>query len=283
MTSSMPRIFILILSILKVLLTLNQKKGDSNMNTSLLRMRKAIAAFTIGTLLASFLAVPAAFAASVPEWAMDGANAYLKAETRDMGYVAANKCEVAKMIVTALDLQVGENERQAGAAFQDLQGGMSWCQEAAGAVAVNEIATGNNGVFGAEGSVSRAVVATMLKRAYSLDTFEPATLSAERQAEFAGMEWAQNDMAIAVAAGLIQGDAQGRLNPAGQASKWAVATMLYRAANMGAESTTPEATPEAPAETTVTPEVAPTGGALTVSVSSSTPSSAKLYHLLQKV
>jgi hypothetical protein len=80
-------------------------------------------------------------------------------------------------------------------------------------------------------------------------------------------------MAIAVAAGLIKGDDQGRLNPAGQASKWAVATMLYRAANMGAESTTPEATPE---EATVTPEVAPTGGALTVSVSSSTPSSAKL-------
>ena len=244
------------------------------MNTSLLRMRKAIAAFTIGTLLASFLAVPAAFAAGVPEWAMEGANAYLKAETREMGNVAANKCEVAKMIVTALDLQVGENEMQAGAAFQDLQGGMSWCQGAAGAVAVNEIATGNNGLFGAEGSVSRAVVATMLKRAYSLDTFEPATLSAERQAEFAGMEWAQNDMAIAVAAGLIQGDDQGRLNPAGQASKWAVATMLYRAANMGAESTTP-ATPATPAETTpaaVTPEVAPTGGALTVSLSDNTPS-----------
>ena len=60
------------------------------MNTSLLRMRKAIAAFTIGTLLASFLAVPAAFAAGVPDWAMDGANAYLKAETRETGNLAAN-------------------------------------------------------------------------------------------------------------------------------------------------------------------------------------------------
>jgi len=257
----------------KYLLTLNKKKGDSNMNTSLLRMRKAIAAFTIGTLLASFLAVPAAFAAGVPDWAMDGANAYLKAETREMGNLAANKCEVATMIVTALDLPVGENERQAGAAFQDLQGGMSWCQGAAGAVAVNQIATGNDGVFGAEGSVSRAVVATMLKRAYSLDTFEPATLSAERQAEFAGMEWAKEDMAISVAAGLIKGDDQGRLNPAGQASKWAVATMLYRAANMGADSSTPaEATPEEATPEEATPEVAPTGGALTVSLSDNSPS-----------
>lgn len=243
------------------------------MNTSLLRMRKAIASFTIGTLLASFLAVPAAFAAGTPEWAMEGANAYLKAETRDQGYVLANKCEVATMIANALDLPMGDTEAQRGAEFQDLQGGMAWCQAAAGAVANTGIATGNGDMFGAAGSVSRAVVATMLVRAFQLDAaYQPAALSAERQAEFAGLEWAQEPMALGVAAGIINGDAEGRLLPMEGASKWAVATMLYRAANMGAEEATEEATEEAEA----TPEVAPTGGALTVSVSSSTPSSAKL-------
>lgn len=243
------------------------------MNTSLLRMRKAIASFTIGTLLASFLAVPAAFAAGTPEWAMEGANAYLKAETRDQGYVLANKCEVATMIANALDLPMGDTEAQRGAEFQDLQGGMAWCQAAAGAVANTGIATGNGDMFGAAGSVSRAVVATMLVRAFQLDAaYQPAALSAERQAEFAGLEWAQEPMALGVAAGIINGDAEGRLLPMEGASKWAVATMLYRAANMGAEEATEEATEETTEEAPATPEVAPTGGALTVSLSDNSPS-----------
>jgi len=241
-------------------------------------MRKAIASFTIGTLLASFLAVPAAFAGNTPEWAMEGANAYLKAETRDQGYVLANKCEVATMIANSLNLPMGDAEMQRGAEFQDLQGGMAWCQAAAGAVANTGIATGNGNMFGAAGSVSRAVVATMLVRAFQLDAaYQPASLSSERQAEFAGLEWAQEPMALGVAAGIIQGDAEGRLLPTEGASKWAVATMLHRAAGLDAEST-PEATEgtteETTPETTVepTPEVAPTGGALTVSLSDNSPS-----------
>ena len=236
-------------------------------------MRKAIASFTIGTLLASFLAVPAAFAGSTPDWAMEGANAYLKAETRDQGFVLANKCEVATMIANALNLPMGDAEMQRGAEFQDLQGGMAWCQAAAGAVANTGIATGNGNMFGAAGSVSRAVVATMLVRAFQLDAaYQPASLSSERQAEFAGLEWAQEPMALGVAAGIIQGDAAGRLLPTEGGSKWAVATMLHRAAGLDAEST-PEATPEATEETTeetteeATPEVAATGGALSVSLS----------------
>ena len=243
-------------------------------------MRKAIASFTIGTLLASFLAVPAAFAAGTPEWAMEGANAYLKAETRDQGYVLANKCEVATMIANALNLPMGDAEMQRGAEFQDLQGGMAWCQAAAGAVANTGIATGNGNMFGAAGSVSRAVVATMLVRAFQLDAaYQPASLSSERQAEFAGLEWAQEPMALGVAAGIIQGDAEGRLLPTEGASKWAVATMLHRAAGLDAEASeeaTEEATEETTEEAPATPEVAPTGGALTVSLSDNSPSLANL-------
>jgi hypothetical protein len=181
------------------------------------------------------------------------------------------------MIANALDLPMGDTEAQRGAEFQDLQGGMEWCQAAAGAVANTGIATGNGDMFGAAGSVSRAVVATMLVRAYQLDqTFQPAALSAERQAEFAGLEWAQEPMALGVAADIIKGDAEGRLLPMEGASKWAVATMLYRAANMGAEEATEEATEETTEEAQATPEVAPTGGALTVSLSDNTPSLANL-------
>ena len=55
------------------------------MNTSFLRIKKAIAAFALGSLLATFAATPIALADSTPDWA--------RGNDMGVGATQANRCE----------------------------------------------------------------------------------------------------------------------------------------------------------------------------------------------
>src|SRR6056300_1310127 len=104
------------------------------------KLRKAVASFTLSSLLVTSLVIPSAMAdnhSDLPEYMMEAAEALLSKDA----LVSANKCEVAQLFVNALSLEITDSAKEEGAKFQDLASS-EWCQGPAGALVENGIAEG---------------------------------------------------------------------------------------------------------------------------------------------
>jgi hypothetical protein len=236
------------------------------------KLRKAVASFTLSSLLVTSLVIPSAMAdnhSDLPEYMMEAAEALLSKDA----LVSANKCEVAQLFVNALSLEIIDSAKEEGAKFQDLVSS-EWCQGPAGALVENGIAEGMKagewfGLLDPETkdvrNVSRAEVVKMTVDALGLSsTGEMAELTEAQEAELESVEWARDHFAYAIEAGIVTGDAEtGALRPTDSILKGDAAVVLYRATEGG------ESPSQGSSEPTPAPEVE--AGALSVALSSSTP------------
>lgn len=238
------------------------------------KLRKAVASFTLSSLLVTSLVIPSAMAdnhSDLPEYMQEAAEALLSKDA----LVSANKCEVAQLFVNALSLEITDSALEEGEKFQDLADA-EWCQGPAGALVENGIAQGMKAGewFGlldldteAVRDVSRAEVIKMTVDALGLSsTGEMAELTEAQEAEVATVEWARDHIAYAIEAGIVTGDAEtGAIRPTDSILKGDAAVVLYRATEGG------ETPSEGGSEPTPAPEVEAEAGALSVALSSSTP------------
>ena len=196
------------------------------MNTSVSKLRKLVALFSVATLLASLLVVPAF--AGVPaqySWAEDAAMAYGDADKFGELGNTLNKCEFSKVVATALGL---EETMPTPYPFADVA---DWAKGYVGALYAEKIVEGRTATFfGCSEPVTRAEMVVMLSRAYDWSAVAAATLTPAQEAEFAGAAWAKEAFAKALTAGVVKGYADGTLKPGQTANKAEGFTVAYRAA-----------------------------------------------------
>lgn len=237
------------------------------------KLRKAVASFTLSSLLVSSLIVPSAFALedNLEPYMQEAAKALLSKDA----LVKANKCEVAQLFVNAFSLEITDSAKEEGAKFQDLADAQ-WCQGPVGALVENGIAQGMkaNEWFGlldpetkAVRNVSRAEVVKMTVDALGLSSDgEMAELTDAQEEELKATDWARDHFAYAIEAGIVTGDAEtGALRPTDSIIKGDAAVVLYRATK-GGETPSDGGSSSTPSQDPVVE-----AGALSVALSSSTP------------
>jgi hypothetical protein len=198
------------------------------MNISVLKLRKLVATFSVATLLASLLVVPAM--AAVPAqftWAEDAAMAYGdESKFNELGNIM-NKCEFSKIVASALGL---EETMPTPYPFTDVA---DWAKGYVGALYTAEIVEGRTATFfGCSEAVTRAEMVVILDRAYNWASTvtTPATLTAAQEAEFTNVMWAKDAFRRAMTLGVVTGYAGGVLDPARGSVKAEGFVVAYRAA-----------------------------------------------------
>ena len=141
---------------------------------------------------------------------------------------APNSATTRGMLVTILYRLEGEPAVTGEAGFDDV--GDTWYTDAVIWAAANDIVNGiGDNQFGPENTLTREQLVTMLYR-YAQNKGYDVTASADLSGyPDAGQiqSWAQDAMTWAVAEGIVEG-MDGNLNPAGNASRAQIATILMR-------------------------------------------------------
>lgn len=219
--------------------------------STLKKLRKIFAAFTLTSLIASLFVVAPVTQAAPPSWWTEGTDLLDQVADvfGDENQVEADKCRVAAVLTVALGL---EEQPEAAASYTDVP---EECAGVAGAMISAGIimGEGNDGqTFGAGVQINRAVFATMLSRAFNLDaTYPDATLSAAAEAELEFADWAKPAFAQVMAAGIYK-----QIRPADTINIYEITTAVSRAVNGPSENT------------------GGTGGDLEVTISDNTPDAA---------
>ncbi|HCU07923.1 MAG TPA: hypothetical protein DF480_02955, partial [Clostridiales bacterium] len=131
------------------------------------------------------------------------------------------------MVVTILWRLERKPSAEGEASFNDVAGG-AWYSDAVAWAAAKHIVTGYQGAFDPNGTITREQMVVLLHRYAEYkgyDVSARADLSAYKDAP---SDWAQSGMSWAVAEGLILGDRNATLTPAGGATRGQVAAILQR-------------------------------------------------------
>lgn len=211
------------------------------MNTSISKLRKLVAMFSVATLLASLLVVSPAMAA-VPaqfSWAGAAAEAYGDAAKFNELGNSLNKCEYAKIVATALALTP---DATVATGFTDVA---DWAKGYVGVLFANKVVEGRSAtVFGCSEPVQRAEMVVMLARAFNWDAagVAEAPMTPAQEAEFASAGWAKKAFAQAMTLGVVKGYPDGTVRPGQGAVKAEGFVVAYRAAT-GEDGSSAPATP----------------------------------------
>ena len=281
------------------------------MNTSFLRIKKAVAAFALGSLLATFAATPIALADSTPDWA--------RGDDMGVGATQANRCEALAIALLNAGYESTEADAEAASNFEDIEG---QCQQDVGlGVQLGAINAEGKTEYNGDALVQRTEYVLMITRlleeemnARILAGEEVADLSEAHTAELEASTHSGWDTKVfstdaegnevelnmfqvwarSIHFDLIKGENNGEfLNPEGALNGYQASTVADRAAesfelteeyssSSSAESTdeepdSEETTEEETTEEESTPEVEADGGDLTVSLSDNSPAAAVLY------
>ena len=275
------------------------------MNTSFLRIKKAVAAFALGSLLATFAATPIALADNHPDWA--------RGDDMGVGATQANRCEALAIALLNAGYESTEADAEAASNFADIEG---QCLQNVGlGVQLGAINAEGKTEYNGDALVQRTEYVLMITRLLQdeMDARiaageEVADLSEAHTAELAASTHSGWDTKVfstdadgneveldmfqvwarSIHFDLIKGENNGEfLNPEGALNGFQAATVADRAAesfeltteysstsseeSMDEEPDSEESTEES------TPEVEAEGGDLTVTLSDNSPESTTVY------
>ncbi|MGC6434087.1 MAG: hypothetical protein ACON4M_07820 [Crocinitomicaceae bacterium] len=272
------------------------------MNTSFLRIKKAVAAFALGSLLATFAATPIALADNHPDWA--------RGDDMGVGATQANRCEALAIALLNAGYESTEADAEAASNFADIEG---QCLQNVGlGVQLGAINAEGKTEYNGDALVQRTEYVLMITRLLQdeMDARiaageEVADLSEAHTAELAASTHSGWDTKVfstdaegneveldmfqvwarSIHFDLIKGENNGEfLNPEGALNGFQAATVADRAAEsfeLTAEyssTSSEESMDEEPdSEEEATPEVEAEGGDLTVTLSDNSPESATVY------
>ena len=175
-----------------------------DISRSLNKLRKAVATFTVATLIASLLVIAPAHAAVPSEfsWAEDAAEALGDPEffTSEALGADVTKCLFSQILMNALELDAAPESAEG---FTDVP---EWAMDAVGAMVANGIAEGRDpeaGVFGCADSMSRAEAVVMSSNAFNLCSLEGADTGSVDADDFVGVEWAMEAFECSTGLGVV--------------------------------------------------------------------------------
>jgi len=271
------------------------------MNTSFLRIKKAVAAFALGSLLATFAATPIALADNHPDWA--------RGDDMGVGATQANRCEALAIALLNAGYESTEADAEAASNFEDIEG--QCLQDVGLGVQLGAINAEGKTEYNGDALVQRTEYVLMITRLLQdeMDARiaageEVADLSEAHTAELAASTHSSWDTKVfttdadgnsveldmfqvwarSIHFDLIKGENNGEfLNPEGALNGFQAATVADRAAEsfeLTAEyssSSSEESMDEEPdSEEEATPEVEAEGGDLMVTLSDNSPESASI-------